>query len=123
MSALAGIGVLVEMGAVELGEAMSVTREMRGGPIQNDAEACLMAAIHEFHEFGGSAVAASGGKVAESLVAPGAVEGMLHDGEQLDVGVTEILDVWDELIAKLAVAQPAIVVLRERGASEPKWTS
>jgi len=39
---------------------------------------------------------------------------MLHDGEQLDVGVTEILNVWDELIAKLAVAQPAIVVFGTR---------
>ncbi len=58
-----------------------------------------MTAIDKFHEFGGSAVAAGGGKVAESLVAPGTVEGMLHDGEQLDVRVAEILGIGDELVA------------------------
>ena len=45
----------------------------------------LVAAIDKFHEIGGSAEAAGGGEVAERLVAPGAVEGMLHDGEQFDV--------------------------------------
>src|SRR5713226_2700734 len=110
MSALARVGVFVEMSAVELGKAMSVAREMRRRPIEKDAEASLVTAVHKFHEFGGSAVAAGGGKVAESLVSPGAVEGMLHDREQLDVRVAEILDVRDELVAELAVGQPAIVV-------------
>ena len=99
MRALARIGVLVEMRAVELGKAVSVAREMRRRPIENDTEAGLVTAIDEFHEFGGSAVAAGGGKVAEGLVAPGAVEGMLHDGEQLDVRVAEILDIGDQLVA------------------------
>ena len=57
-----------------------------------------MAAVDEGHEVGGRTVAAGGGEIAESLVAPGAVEGMLHDGKQLDVGVAEIFYVRNELI-------------------------
>ncbi len=51
--ALARVGVLVEMGAVELGEAVGVAREVRGSPVQNDADAGLVAAVDELHEFRG----------------------------------------------------------------------
>src|SRR6266513_2402053 len=87
MRALARVGVLVEMRAVELGEAVSVTREIRG-----------------------RTVAAGGSKIAESLVAPGTVEGMFHDGEQFDVRIAEVFVVRYELLAQFAVAQPSIVV-------------
>ena len=69
---------------------------------------CVVAAVDKFHEFRGGAVAAGGGEVANRLIAPGAVEGMLHDGKQFDVGVAEILDVGNELIAEFAVSEPAI---------------
>src|SRR5258705_10142138 len=95
------------MGAVEFGEAVRVARKMRGSPIEKDAEARVVAAIDKVHEIGGSAVAAGGGKIADGLVAPGAVEGMLHDGEQLDVGIAEFLYVGDELIAQFAIGEPA----------------
>src|SRR2546425_9131197 len=110
MRALSGVGMLVEMRAVELCKAVSVAREMRGSPIENDADGGLVAAVDEFHELSGRAVAAGGGEIAESLVAPGPVVGMLHDGKQLDVGVAEVFDVGDELAGKFAVIQPAIVV-------------
>src|SRR6266481_5268836 len=111
MRALARVGVFVEMRAVELREAMRVAREMRGSPIENDADSSLMAAIHKFHEYCGRAITAGGGEITERLVAPGAVKGVLHDGEQLDVGVAEIFHVGDELVTELAVGQPAILFL------------
>src|SRR6266496_2412736 len=52
MRALSRVGVFVEMRAIELGEAVSVAREMRGSPIENDADAGLVAAVNEFHELG-----------------------------------------------------------------------
>src|SRR5260370_4221406 len=110
MGALPLFGVFVEMRAGELGEAVSVAREMRGSTIENDADASLVAAVDEFHELSGRAVAAGGREIAESLVAPGTVVGMLHDGKQLDVSVAEVFDVGDELAGKFAVIQPAIVV-------------
>ena len=70
----------------------------------------LVAAVDKLHEIRGRAKAAGGGEVAERLVAPGAVERMLHDGQQFDVGVAEILHVGNELIGEFAIAEPAIVV-------------
>src|SRR5260370_34970436 len=99
MGALARIRMFVEMRAIELGEAVGVTREMRGSPIQKDADAGLVAAIHKLHEFRRTAEAAGGRKVAESLVAPGAVAGMLHEWGEFDVRVVEIFDVGNNLVA------------------------
>ena len=45
----------------------------------------------------GRAVAAGGGEITRRLVAPGAVEGVLHDRQQLDVGNTQRLEVGDLL--------------------------
>src|SRR5260370_12301549 len=99
MRTLARVGMFVEMGAVKLRKAVSVARKMRGSPIEKDAKTGLMAAIDEFHELRRSAEAAGGGEVAERLVTPGAVERMLHDGEEFDVRVAEIFHIRDELVA------------------------
>src|SRR5580704_10292650 len=111
MGALARVGMLVKMRAVEFGEAEGVTREVRGSPVEKNADARVMAAVDKFHEFRGRAVTAGRREIANRLIAPGAVEGMLHDGEQLDVRIAEIFDVGDELVAELAVREPAIAVL------------
>src|SRR5258708_987119 len=92
---------------------MCVSREMRGSPIQNDADAGLVTAVHKLHEFRRSAKAAGGGEVAERLVAPRAVVGMLHDGQQLDMRVAEIFDVGNQLVAEFSIAKPAIMILRD----------
>jgi len=97
--ALAGVGMFVKMRAIELGEAVGVAGKMCGSPVENHADAGLVAAVDKFHEFGGSAEAAGGGIVAKRLVAPGAVVGMLHNGEQLDMRVAKILDVGNKLVA------------------------
>src|SRR5215831_15485093 len=83
---------------------------MRWSPIKNDADTGLVAAVHKLHKFRWRTVAAGGGEVAEGLVAPGAIVWMLHDGEQLDVGVAKFFDVRNELIAEFAVGEPAIVI-------------
>jgi hypothetical protein len=113
MRALARIGMLVEMRAVELSEAVSIAGKMRRGPIENDADAGPVAAVDELHESFGSAKAAGGREIAEGLVSPGGVVRMFHDGKQFDVGVTEFFDVRDELVCKFAVVEPAIVVFRD----------
>ena len=111
MGALARIGVLVKMGAVKICEAVSVAGKMSGSPIKEDADAGLMTAVDKLHELGGGTMAAGGGEIAESLVAPGTVEGMLHYREQFDVGVAEIFYVGDELVGEFAIREPAIVLL------------
>ena len=68
--AFARVGVFVERGAVEVDQAVSVAREMRGHPIDNYADARLMAAIDEIHEIFGSAEARRGSEITDHLVAP-----------------------------------------------------
>src|SRR5258708_38951166 len=108
MRALARVRVFVEMGAIKLGEAVSVSWEVRGGPIEKDADTRLVAAVDKFHEFGGSAGAAGGSEVAEGLVAPGTIEGMFPDGGEVGVGVAEIFQVGDGVGAEVAIADAAV---------------
>ncbi len=72
MKALARIGVLVEVRAVEVGEAVLVGGEVRGHPVENDADAVLVQVVDQVHEVLRRAVAAGGREVAGGLVAPGA---------------------------------------------------
>src|ERR1700730_4883248 len=99
MRPLARVGVFIQVRAVEFGESVSVTREVCGGPVEEDAQSGVMAAVDKLHEISGRAVTAGGGEVTDGLIAPGAVEGVLHDGQQLDVGVTKLFHVRNELIA------------------------
>src|SRR6266567_9103514 len=110
MRALARVGMLVEMAAVKLRQAVSVAREMRGSPIENDADAGLVTAVDELHEFDRRTKAAGGGEVAESLVTPGTVVRMFHDGEQFDMSVAELFSVGNQLVGELPVSEPAIVI-------------
>ena len=57
MEALARVVVLVERGAVEVGQAVLVGREMRRHPVEDDAEAGLVGAVDEAGEAGGIAEA------------------------------------------------------------------
>src|SRR6516164_1443873 len=112
MRTLPWVGVLVEMRAVEIGKAMRVPWKMRWGPIEENAEAGLVATVHKFHEVGRPTKPASGREISERLITPRAVVGVLHDGEKLDVGVAKPFDVRNQLIGKLAVGKPAVAFLR-----------
>src|SRR5258708_35531852 len=104
MSALAGVGVFKEMSAVELREAVSVAREVRGSPIEQDADAFLVAAVDKLLKIGGRAEAAGGGGVAERLGAPGAGARVFHGGGQLGGGVAEVFYGWDEAVGEFPIS-------------------
>ena len=95
--------VLVEHAAVEVGQALGVGAEAAAHPVEDHADAGLVAGIDEVHELARVAVAGRGGVVAGGLVAPGAVERVLVDGHDLDVGVAHLLDVLDELVGEVVV--------------------
>ena len=105
MEALARIRVLVQVRAVEVGEAVLVVREVRRHPVEDHADARLVQLVDEPHEVLGVAVAPGRREVAGRLVAPRAVERVLHDRQQLDVGEAETGDVLDELRREVAVAE------------------
>ena len=94
--ALQGVGVGVQLGAVEPVEAGTVLGEMGRHPVEEHAQAGGVALIDEEHEVLGCAEAAGGREETEHLVAPGAVKGVLGDGHHLDVGVAHLLDIGDE---------------------------
>ena len=96
MEAAARVGMLVERRAVEMGEAMRIDREMRGHPVENDAEARRMGAIDEAGEAGRIAEAAGRREQADRLIAPGGVERMLGDRQQFEMGEAEVDGIGDQ---------------------------
>ncbi len=84
-SPLRGSCVFVQRGAIEARQAVGVAREMSRHPVEQHADAGLMALIDEIAQVVGRAVAAGGREVAGGLVAPGVIERMLGDRQQLDV--------------------------------------
>ena len=57
MLAATGIGVLVEMGAVEEREPVGVLGEVRGNPVENDSKPRLVRGVHKMAEVVGRPVA------------------------------------------------------------------
>ena len=107
------------MRAVEFRQPKRVARKVRRRPVENHADPRLMAAVDELHEFRGRSVAAGRREVSDRLVAPRAVERMLHDRQQLDVRVAELLHVGNQLIAEFAIREPAIAFFRHSAATRP----
>ena len=70
----ARVGVFVEMGAVEVAEAVFVAREVGRHPVEDDADAALVQRVDEEHEVLRRAEAAGRGEVADRLIAPRGVE-------------------------------------------------
>jgi hypothetical protein len=81
-------------------EAVVVAREVRGHPVDDHAEAGLVAAIDEVHEILRRAEARARRVVAHHLVAPGAVERVLGHAHQLDVRVAHVEHVRDQLVGE-----------------------
>ena len=108
VKALSRVGVLVEVGAVELGEGVGVHREVRRDPVEDHADAPLVEVVDERHQVGRRAVARGRGEVAGGLVAPRPVERVLHHRQQLDVGEAVGEGVLGERRGELAIARPAL---------------
>ncbi len=68
--ALARIGVLEEMGAVKVRQAMLVRRKMRRHPIENDADTVLMQRVDQKHQILRRAIVTRRRKVTGDLIAP-----------------------------------------------------
>ncbi len=115
MLALARVGVLVEMRAVEPGERVRVLREVAGHPIEDHADAVRVALVDELHQVGGRAEARGRRVEVGDLIAPGRLVGVLGDRQQFDVGEAEGLDVRHQLRRQFAIGQGAVV-----GAAHPR---
>ena len=100
-----GVGVLVEVGPVEVGQRELVGREVRGHPVQDDPDAGLVELVDQRHQLLRGAVADARGEETGHLVAPRPVERVLHDRQQLDVGEAGPDHVLDQPRSQLLVAE------------------
>ena len=99
--------LLVQLVAVEVHQAVLVAAEAAGHPVQDHADARLVAGVHKVLELPGVSVAAGGREVARDLVAPRAVKRVLHHGQDLYVRVAHLLHVIDQLHGELVVGEVA----------------
>ena len=104
--------MFVQMRAVEITKPGLVFGEMRRDPIDDYSDATLMKAIHQVHEIRGRAESAGGCVIADDFIAPGAIEGVLHDGEKLDVRIARLLHIVGELHGHFPVSQRTVSLLR-----------
>ncbi len=103
--ALPRVRMFVQVRAVEIRQAVLVGREVRGHPIQNDANSAAVQVVDEVHEILRRAIARRRSEVPCDLIAPRTVERMLHDGHQLHVRETHFGDVVGHRVSEFAISQ------------------
>ena len=104
--------MFIEMRAVEVDETMRIVREVAGDPVDQNAQARLVALVDEILEVVGLAIAAGGCEQADGLVPPRAIEGIFVDRHQLDVGETEALGVGNQVVGQFTIGEITVVLLR-----------
>ena len=77
---------------------------MPGHPVQNDPQPRPVAPVDEVHQVLRPAVPAGGGEIPRHLIAPRAVQRVLHHRHELNVGVAHVLRVGDQRIRQLPVS-------------------
>ncbi len=86
---------------------------MARDPVENDADARLVARVDERLELPWPAEPAGGRVETGDLIAPGTQERVLHHRHELDVRVAHFLDVRDEPRRELRVGENAIPIFRD----------
>ena len=105
MFALARVIVLIASGAVKARESVRVLGEVRGNPVDDYRDACLMTGVHEMLEIVRRSEARGRCIVADHLVTPRPGEGMLSDRHQFDVRVAHLLHVSNQFHRHLAIGK------------------
>ena len=111
MLPLAGVGVFEERRAVEPRQRVRVAWKVPGHPVEDHADTCLVADVHERLELLRRAETARRRVEAGDLVAPRSRKRMLHHRQQLDVRVAHLLHVRNEPRRQLRVGQVALAVV------------
>ena len=112
MKPLAAVGVLVQVRAVEVAQAVAVAGEVARHPVEDHADAALVQGIDQVHEVLRAAVAAGRGEEPGHLVAPRPVERVLHDRQELDVRESVGGQVVGQHRGEFAVGQRAVPLFR-----------
>ncbi len=102
--------ILVAACAVKASETVSVLGEVSRNPVEDNADAFLVAAVDKVHQVLGLAVTRGSGKVTCNLISPASVKRILGKRHKLNVGVAHIFNVGYELVSQLAVAELVAVL-------------
>src|SRR5690349_11439608 len=105
---LARIRVLIQMRSIEVAESRSIFGEVRGNPVQENANTLLMHIIDEELKIFWCPIAARRCIIARHLVAPRSIKGIFRDGQEFDMCKTQMLDVSRQLYRQLTIGQEAI---------------
>ena len=103
------IGVLIEGGPVEATQREIVCREMRGDPVEDYPDPRPVQQVDHRREVGRRPESRGRGVIAGHLIAPGAVERMLGQRQELDVGESKAPAVRNQQLPGLSVAEPGAV--------------
>ncbi len=87
---------------------MLVSCEVRGHPVHDHADTCVVRAVDEIHEFFRLAIARRRRIIARDLITPAWIVGILHQRHDLDVGISHIDHIIDQLMRQLVVAKPLL---------------
>ena len=104
--------MLVAAAAVEAAQADFIPREVCGYPVEDHADSRLMQPVDQPHEPFGVAEAGGCGVIACDLIAPRAVEGMLHHGQKLHMRVAHVRYIGDQLVGDLLIGQHGLVLVQ-----------
>ena len=104
--------IFVERLTVELIKSVRVLREMRRHPVEYHADSQRVEPVYEILEIVWRAVARGRRVITADLIAPRAVERVLHYRQQLDVGISHLLCVWSELVCDFAIIKVVLSALR-----------
>ena len=100
------VGMLEQRRAVVVAKAVVVGGKVDRHEVEDGADARAVQHVDELHQLAGRAIAARGREEPGRLVAPRTVEGVLHERQELHVGVAGLLQIGNELVGNLAVGEP-----------------
>jgi len=110
VKAFFGIGVFIQMGAVELRQAMRVAWKVGRHPVQNHPQTGIVGSVYKILKVFRRAKASGGRKQAQRLVPPRPVKRVLADRQQLQVGEPHVARIRHQRFSQLAVVEPAPAV-------------
>src|SRR4029077_9325501 len=96
--------------AVEMRKPMRIIREMARNPIEQHSETGAVTGLDQRGKIGGAAEPAGRREQTGRLISPRAVERMLADRQEFDMGKSQIADIGRQLVGELAIAQPASIL-------------
>ena len=111
VEALARVGVLEQVRAVEAGQAVRIGGEVRRHPVQQHAQSGGVRALDEAREGLRRAEARGRCEQPQRLVAPGAVERVLGHRQQFQVREAHVAGVGHQGVGEFVPRQPAIAIL------------